>query len=161
MHAWQHLKHDQRQQKHGKQTHETCDITVAKFKDTQTPKGPLRVGHVHPNQTCISEQVEHVDGGQNQQQSPYSFFPREVQDGDGSDEEHHRLDGRAGEDEINANGFTVGEQKFGLKGVFAGEIGRKPSVSIPILPGNPSAGVVDPGGADLDICSCCEAEEHG
>jgi len=75
VHAWQHLKHDQRQQKHGKQTHETCDITVAKLKDTQAPKGPLRVGHVHPNQPRVSEQVEHMDGGQNQQQGSRSLFP--------------------------------------------------------------------------------------
>ena len=161
MHAWQHFEHDQCEQEHGKQAYETSDITVAKLKDTQAPKGPLRVGHVHPDQTCISEQVEQVDGGQNQQQGSYSFFPRQVKDSDGPDEEHHRLDGRAGEDEIDANGFTVGEQKFGLKCIFAGEVGRKPSVSIPILPGDPSAGVVDPGGADLDVCSRCKAEEHG
>ena len=159
VHAGQHLKHDQRHQKHGEEADDPSDITVAEFKDAHSPQVPLSVVHVHPNQTGVAKHIEGVNEGYGQQQRPNPAFPRKVEHGDGPDEEHHRLERRAGENKIDPDQASIGEQEFGLEGIFTGEIGGKPSVSVPVLPRHPSGRIVDPGRSDVDVLSGGEAEE--
>ena len=75
MHVWQHLKHDQSQQKHGKEANKAGDVTVAEFKHAQSPEVPLGVSHVHPNQACVPEHVQGMNGWNDQQQRSSALLP--------------------------------------------------------------------------------------
>ena len=119
MHLRKHLKHDESQEEHGKQTHKPCDVAVSEFKHTQSPKIPLRVIHVHPNESSVAEYVECMDGWDDKKKRSDSLFPRHVQHGDGADEEHHGLDSGTRKDEVDANHPAIGEKEFGLERVFA------------------------------------------
>lgn len=61
MHGRQHLEHDEGHHEHREEADEASDVTVTEFEHTQTPKVPLRVGHVHPNQPRIAEYIEEMD----------------------------------------------------------------------------------------------------
>lgn len=134
MHLRKHLKHDERQEEHGKQTHKPGDVTVSEFKNTQSPKIPLRVIHVHPYESSVAKHVQGMDGWDDKKERSDTLFPRHVQYGDGADKEHHGLDGGTRKDEVDANHPAIGEKKFGLERVFARKISRKPAVPVPIFP---------------------------
>ena len=109
MHAGKDFEHDKRQQKHGEEAYKAGSITVPEFEHAQSPKVPLRVGHVHPDQTCVSEDVEGVDGWNDEQQCPHAFFPRKLEYGNGTDKENHGLNGRAGQHKSDPDRFAIGE----------------------------------------------------